>query len=298
MSMPWVHQTCNYAIEEFSCINHWAFSWNCFVLFCFIAIVKYNTTNRLKVAIQITSSKWNLHWFKHWVLLYIYMSYVHVTWCQTHCLSIFCSCTPHYIFSLPGSGRCSAPTVLQAHICQASRQGWQGPDAAQASIKTVQWPQHPRGAPGGEIFLNYFSVLAIIPPCEGGPADCRILRLWPGQPRQGRRLWPHQGIEDGRGQVPGPSGAQEGRHERLPRQHEEDEEVSITYQPRPFWNVEPQVWRGLGIIKLWKYMIKCQTGYFGFNKALILCMLCSIKFILAQQPVRDNRDKKEIPYVF
>lgn len=70
MSMPWVHQTCNYAIEEFSCINHWAFSWNCFVLFCFIAIVKYNTTNRLKVAIQITSSKWNLHWYKHWVLLY------------------------------------------------------------------------------------------------------------------------------------------------------------------------------------------------------------------------------------
>lgn len=62
----------------------------------------------------------------------------------------------------------------------------------------------------------------------GGSADCRLLRLRPGQPRQGRRLWPHQKAQDGRGQVSGPGGAQEGGHERFPRQHEEDEEVSIT----------------------------------------------------------------------
>ena len=97
-------------------LNHWAFSWNCFLLFCFIATVIHNTTNT-----QIESCPSNKKEIRSY----------------------------YFNFLLSGSRRRSAPEVLQAHLCPAAGQGGSGPDAAQAPLQAVQWPQHPRGAPGG-----------------------------------------------------------------------------------------------------------------------------------------------------
>ena len=91
---------------------------------------------------------------------------------------------------IKGFGRCSSPEVLQAYLCQATREGGPRGDPVEVVEAAVQRSLHTRGPPGGA-------------------AHGRVLRLRHHQPRQRRGLRSDTRTEDGGSQVSGPGGAQE-----------------------------------------------------------------------------------------